>query len=196
LSGAQVRVLDAAGIATTDSLGAFTLSNLPGGTQLVEVRRIGYALGQVPVELRSGRAVSTVVTLTRFVSLDSIRVVARRSQYREFENRARRSAFGRFLSEEDLEKRHPHELSDIVRFLPGFRVNGAGFDAKIVSSRGASSFRQAACETNIVIDGMQHQDVNLVNPQDVGAVEAYSSSAGAPVQYESFCGVIVIWTKR
>jgi hypothetical protein len=35
-----------------------------------------------------------------------------------------------------------------------------------------------------------------VNPQDVGAVEAYSSSAGAPVQYESLCGVIVIWTKR
>ncbi|MDQ6634319.1 MAG: carboxypeptidase-like regulatory domain-containing protein, partial [Gemmatimonadota bacterium] len=42
LSGAQVRVLDAAaGAATTDSLGSFTLSNLPAGTQLLEVRRIG-----------------------------------------------------------------------------------------------------------------------------------------------------------
>jgi hypothetical protein len=196
LSDAQVRVLDAAGAAMTDSLGSFTLSNLPGGTQVMEVRRLGYALGQVPVELRSGRTVHQTVTLTRFVSLDSIKVVARRSQYREYESRARRAGFGRFLSQEDLEKRNAREMTDLVRTMPGFRVEGAGFSAKVVSSRGAISFRQATCETNIVIDGLQHQDINLIDPHDVGAMETYSSSAGAPVQYDSQCGVIVIWTKR
>ncbi|MDQ6633379.1 MAG: TonB-dependent receptor plug domain-containing protein, partial [Gemmatimonadota bacterium] len=136
------------------------------------------------------------VTLTRFMSLDSIKVVARRSQYRDFEKRARRGGFGRFLTEEDLEKRNLHEMTDLVRTMPGFRVEGAGFNAKVVSSRGPSSFRQAACETNVVIDGLQHQDINLIAPQDVGAMEAYSSSVSAPMQYDSHCGVIVIWTKR
>jgi hypothetical protein len=196
LSGAQVRVVDATGTAMTDSLGSFGLTNLPAGTQILEVRRIGYVLGQIPVELRGGRTVSQSVTLSRFVSLDSIKVVARRSQYREYEARARRSGFGRFLSQEDLEKRHLNEMSDVVRTMSGFRVEGAGFAAKVVSSRGPSSFRQASCETNIVIDGLQHQDINLVDPQDVGALEAYSSSVSAPMQYQSGCGVIVIWTKR
>jgi hypothetical protein len=52
------------------------------------------------------------------------------------------------------------------------------------------------CAANVVIDGMQHQDINLVRPQDVGAMEIYRGSAGAPVEYDSACGVIVIWTKR
>jgi hypothetical protein len=46
-----------------------------------------------------------------------------------------------------------------------------------------------------VIDGMQHQDINLLPVSDVGAMEAYSG-ASAPMQYDSACGVIVLWTKR
>jgi hypothetical protein len=196
LSGAEVRVLDAAGTAVTDSLGSFTLASLPAGTQVLEVRRIGYVLGQIPVELRTGRTVHQTVTLTRFVSLDSIRVVARRSQYRQYETRARRTGMGRFLSQEDLEKRNAREMSDIVRMMPGFRVEGTGIFAKVVSSRHASANLEGSCETNIVIDGLQYQDINLMNPQDVAAMEAYSSSLSAPLQYQSQCGVIVIWTKR
>jgi outer membrane receptor for ferrienterochelin and colicin len=103
---------------------------------------------------------------------------------------------GRFLSQEDLEKRNAREMSDIIRMMPGFRVEGTGIFAKVVSSRHASANLEGACETNIVIDGLQHQDINLMNPQDVAAMEAYNSSLSAPLQYQSQCGVIVIWTKR
>jgi hypothetical protein len=196
LPGAELRVIGAAGTAMTDATGAFTLSGLPAGTQVVEVRRIGYVLGQVPVELRAGRAVYQAVTLTRFVSLDSITIVARRSQYREFATRARRAGVGRFLSQEELAKRNARELSDVVGTMPGFRVEGTGYFAKVVSARQASANLLGACETNIVIDGLQHQDINLVYPEDVEALEAYSSSLTAPIQYEAQCGVVVIWTKR
>jgi hypothetical protein len=195
LSNALVSVLDAVGTAHTDSMGRFTLQNLPAGTQLLEVRRIGYLLGQLPVELRSGRGVGQEVTLSKIVSLDSIRIVAQRSRYREYQSRARRSSLGRFLSQDDIERRHPMETSDIVRMLPGFRLVGSGLDTKIVSSRGAISFQRSECETNVVIDGMQHQDINLLAVSDVGAMEAYSG-ASAPMQYDSACGVIVLWTKR
>jgi hypothetical protein len=195
LSNALVSVLDAAGTAHTDSVGRFTLQSLPAGTQMLEVRRIGYLLGQFPVELRGGRSVDQEVTLSKIVSLDSIRVTAQRSRYREYETRARRSSLGRFFSQEDIERRHPTETSDIVRMLPGFRIVGSGLDTKIVSTRGPISFQRSECEANVVIDGMQHQDINLLPPGDVGAMEVYSG-ASAPMQYDSVCGVIVLWTKR
>ena len=196
LSDAQVRVLDVAGVARTDSLGRFTLSGQPAGTQLLQTRRVGYLLSEIPIELRSGRTVEQVVTLSRIVSLDSIRIIARRSRYPAFESRAKASGFGRFLNEQQIEDRHAFETSDLLRMMPGFRIAGSGLDARVISSRGAISFRQASCPTNIVIDGMQHQDINLVSPADIGAIEAYPGSAGAPMQYDAACGVIVIWTKR
>lgn len=47
-----------------------------------------------------------------------------------------------------------------------------------------------------MIDGMQHQDINLIHPTSIGAIEIYRAGQPAPVQYDSRCGVIVIWSKR
>ena len=69
LADAQVRVREAAGVARTDSSGRFLLTNQPAGTQLLETRRVGYLLSQIPVELRSGKTVETAVALARIVSL-------------------------------------------------------------------------------------------------------------------------------
>jgi hypothetical protein len=199
LSRAQVRIRDARVLDYTDSLGHFTLTNQPAGSQLLEVRRVGYLLGQVPVELRSGRRVETTVTLARIVSLDSIRIVAHRSAYTDFERR-RTEGFGRFLDEKEIEQQHPMETSDLFRDrLPGFSVEGSGDSAKVFTTHGRFELSGALgpCKVNVVIDGLfQHQDVNLVDPATIGAVEAYPGPAGAPIQYDRACGVIVIWTKR
>lgn len=195
LSDAQLRVVDATGTARTDSLGRFTLTGQPSGTQLLETRRVGYLLSRTPVELRGGRTVEILVDLHRIVNLDSIRVVARRSRYRDFERRAGHSAFGFFLDEQKIDERHAFEASDLLQMVPGFRIVGSGIDSRIVSSRGAISF-SGSCATNIVIDGIQHQEINLIHPSDIGALEAYPSPAGAPLMYDAACGVVVIWTKR
>lgn len=194
LAEAQVRVRDAAGVTRTDSLGRFSLSGQPAGSQLLETRRVGYLLSETPVELRSGRTVAVTVTLARIVNLDSIRIVAQRSRYREFEQR-RKFGFGRYLDQAAIEKQHPFETSDLFRMMPGFRVEGSGIDARVVSTRGAISLT-GRCTPNIVIDGIQHQDINLISPDAIGAIEAYPGPAGAPMQYDSACGVVVIWTKR
>jgi hypothetical protein len=52
------------------------------------------------------------------------------------------------------------------------------------------------CEANVVVNGVEHQDINLVDPANIGAIEAYAGPADAPVQYDRPCGVIVIWLKR
>ena len=197
LSEAQVRIRDAAGVARTDSSGRFVLINQPAGSQLLETRRVGYLLSQLPVELRSGRTTEVTVTMTRIVNLDSVLVTARRARYPEFEQRRRHGGFGRYFDESDIEKRHPFETSDLFRMVPGFRVQGFGLDARIMSTRGMVSLRgMGGCATNVVINGIQHQEINLLDPVNIGAIEAYPGPAGAPPLYDSACGVIVIWMKR
>ncbi|MEP6991188.1 MAG: carboxypeptidase-like regulatory domain-containing protein, partial [bacterium] len=196
LTRGQVRVRNAVGVAFTDSLGRFALSGLPAGSQLLDVRHIGYLVGQVPVELRSGRSVDVLVTLRRVVSLDSIRVVARRTIYPDFE-RHRKEGFGRFLDQTQVEKLHPMEASQIFREMLGFRVQGEGLETKIFTTHGKFDLSGTGpCEVNVVINGIEHQDINFIDPLDIGAVEAYPGPPGAPVQYDRACGVIVIWTKR
>jgi hypothetical protein len=58
LSGAQVRVVGARGTALSDEGGRFELRDLPAGTQVLEVKRIGYLLAQQPVGLRATRPVA------------------------------------------------------------------------------------------------------------------------------------------
>jgi hypothetical protein len=195
---AQVRVLGASGTAVSDARGRFSLGDLPSGTQVLEVRRIGYLLAQQPVELRGGRSVIQDVQLRRIVTLDSVRVLAQRSRYREFEFNRKANRFGRFLTSDSIENRHPLYASDIVRLLPGFRVAGFGLDATVGSSRGQSTINgPTSCSANIVIDGMENQEINLINPYDIGAMEIYRPGEPAPVQYNrGACGVIVIWSRR
>jgi hypothetical protein len=195
LADVQLRVLETAAKARTDSSGHFSMSALPAGTQLLEAKRVGYRIVQQPVQLMAGRDVPAAVQLRRIVSLDSVLVVARRSRYREFE-RNRRGGFGRFLAEDEIAKRHAFETTDLLRTMPGFRISGSGPDAKVYSTRGRISLSGQGCETNIVIDGMQHQDINWLQPNDIGAIETYPGPAGAPLLYDSVCGVVVIWTKR
>jgi hypothetical protein len=83
--------------------------------------------------------VTREVRLQRIVTLDSMRVLAQRSRYREFEEHRKRSSFGTFLAAEAVERRHPFQTSDLFWFLPGFKVTGLGLDAKVVSTRGLSS---------------------------------------------------------
>lgn len=198
LGDAQVRVLGARGTTVSDARGRFSLGDLPSGTQVLEVRRIGYLLAQQPVELRGGRSVVQDVQMRRIVTLDSVRVLAQRSLYRDFEFNRKANRFGKFFTVDSIERRHPLYASDVVRMLPGFRVVGFGLDARVVSSRGVSSLGGASsCEANIVIDGMTNQEINLINPYDIGAMEIYRPGEPAPMQYNrNQCGVIVIWSRR
>jgi hypothetical protein len=194
LADAQLRVLGTAPTARSDARGTYALSDLPAGTQVLEVRRIGYLIEQRPVELRAGRTLSQDVGLRRIVTLDSMRVLARRSRYREFDE-ANRRGFGKFLDEEQIQDRHAVETSDLIRTMPGFRISGFGLDARVMSSRGVSSLL-GPCSLNIVIDGMQNQEINLIHPSNIGAMEIYRDGEPSPPQFFSRCGAIVIWSRR
>jgi hypothetical protein len=193
LGDADVRVAGIPGSVRTDSLGRFSIIGLPAGSQLLEARHVGYLIGRHPVELRSRQTTGAQMRLDRIVSLDTIRVLAQRDKYKQFEQN-KHSPFGRFFSKDQIEARNASEVSDLFYTMLGFRVVGRGFDAKLVNTRGARL--GGVCEPNVVIDDMQNQDINLVQPSDIGAMEVYADGFGGPPGANRGCGAVVIWTKR
>jgi hypothetical protein len=186
--GVEIRVVDASSVARTDARGEFTLTGLPAGSQEIEVRRIGHLVERQPVELRRDRTVRRDILLQHVASLDPIRVVARRNRFQVFETNRRNSFSGRFMNEAEIARRHPMNVSDLLVSIPGFRVVGSGAGARVVSTR-------ARCSPNVVIGSRQRQEINMIPPSLVGAIEIYPSSNGAPTEYRSTCGLIVIWVK-
>ena len=196
LASAEVRVVGTGAVGHTDAQGRYSLRGLPAGTQLLEVRRIGYGATENPVELRSGVVVTRDVRLQRIVNLDSIRVVAKRTRYSEFSKLRERSILGgSFLGPEELEDVRVAMTSDLVWRIPGFVVVGNGPNAYVVSTRGGGSL--STCRANVVVNGAPNWPINDVSPLKLGAIAAYPQ--GGPPEYYfggRFCGMILIWTKR
>jgi hypothetical protein len=196
LPDVEIRVVNARPIARTDAAGHYSLRGLPGGTQLLAVRRIGYLVGDVAVELRSGRMVQQDVVLRRVVSLDSLNVVAkRRKPFGDFEYRRRNNPMGRFVTANDIERVHPTEMGIYIQRLGGFQINGVGPEARVYSTS-ARAGRPSCREANVVIDGVDQAQVNTVPPSEIAAMEVYAEAASAPGQYRAECGLILIWTKK
>jgi hypothetical protein len=196
LASAELRVLGTRAAGRSDATGQYSLGNLPAGTQLLEVRHIGYAAVEKAFELRSGATVTGDVQLQRVVNLDSMRVVAVRSRYNEFNDHRKHTTFGVFLDPEAMSRQHDPWMSDVVLKIPGFTVAGEGPNAKVISSRGVGS--NFCSSANVVIDGIPNQSINDVIPFMVGSVEAYREGEPTPPEYfdHKGCGMIVIWTKR
>jgi hypothetical protein len=204
LAGARVSVAGTDVAGTTSANGAFALAGLPAGTYTLEVRAIGFAPTRVAVNLSRARPASVAVTINdRVTTLESVVVQADRTQLQKdftgFTERARRgNGFGRFITEEEMRRRSPLVVTDVLRTTPGLQVVPNGAFGYAVQGRGG-------CQPDLFIDGTRVLDGTsqldqLVRPTDVGGIEVYPSSAGAPPQLASAgggsCGVVAIWTRR
>ena len=193
VASAEVSVRGTAGRTRTDSLGRFALAALPAGTHMLEVRRVGYGIAERPVELRADTAMTVNVRMQRVVNLDSMRVVAIESRYTEFEQHRRTNLFGRFLGEKEMEwqRRMPY-TSDIIEKFPMFRVVGDGPKATVISNAYG-----LPCKVNVVVDGMEHMEINDTPAFIIGTMELYPYGGMMPPEImDNWCGAIVIWTKR
>jgi hypothetical protein len=197
LSNVRVRVRDALASALTDREGRFTIAGLPSGTQVLVVRHLGYALTEMLVELRPGRSLYRDVQLSRIVSLDSIRVVARRTQLMDFEHN-KANFGGKFLTADEIAGKRPRDIAQLLDQIGGFAAIGSGGEATLVS-RVAQSANPLCRGTpvNVVVDGLEGNALNAIHPNQIGGMEVYVDAARVPAKYvaKAECGLIVIWTK-
>jgi hypothetical protein len=191
--GAQVRVLGTAASMRSDERGGYEFSALPAGTQELEVRQFGFGVARGPVELRNAQRTRLDVHLEKVASLDAMNVVAtRKTQYPEFEQRRKEAIGGRFLDEGQIRKLNLNTVTDYVNVLPGFRAvherwGGTRF----------LSIRDPDCQPVVLVDDLPIASLtDLPTPTMLGALEVYTTTAGAPPSHRSPCGTIVFWTKR
>ena len=192
IAGVQLSVRDARAVATSDSGGRFVLTGLPAGTRVLVARRLGYALAERVVELREGERGAVEVRLERSVTLDSMRVTALAGRYREFEFARGANIFGRYLTRDQILRRHPADVADLLFRLGGFTVIGHGGAAKVFSK--GELRKRVPCEANVVVDRVQRRRINDVPPARIVGLEAYVGPSTFTTDYDARCGLIVIWT--
>jgi TonB-dependent starch-binding outer membrane protein SusC len=198
LPGAEVRVRHAAASTLTDGAGRFVLADLPSGTQLLLVRRLGYALAEVPVDLRPQQRLEMNVRMTRAVELDSMRVIASRSKLAEFEHNRKTNLQGHFLTLSDIQRTNARKTSELIPLLGGYVMMGRDRRPQMRESPGFGPPGSRSCQAaNVVIDGVDGQGVDDVLPVQIAGIELYKNAAAAPVEYagRADCGLIVIWLR-
>jgi hypothetical protein len=226
VSGAEV-VLPALDRGTTTSeRGAFEIRDLPSGTYLLVVRRVGFAPWQDSVTVVADQVVTRTIILHAGVAvLDSVRVTGSSPTYispllRGFEER-RHQGFGHFVTEDELRKQEGHSLGSIIdRYVPGLQHVYQGSAIYIASGRKNSppgpAFRPKSaqiemCWVSVYIDGVLTYDGSRMDPSvkppdfshldtdTFAGIEFYAGGATTPPQFNatgSGCGTLLLWTRE
>lgn len=193
----------------TNARGEFLLDGVPEGTRTLELRAMGYYPEQTFVQAMEESA-PVSVTMRSFRSvLDTVKVLANYARYtvRQELSQRQRMGIGRFLTEQDVVRRQPIVLSDLLVRIPGVYVApGTGFQP-VVSMRGIFSER---CPPSLFLNGFamfltdmgsapfSFGDLDtLVRPDDLLAMEIYAAGQVPPQlgMGMSGCGAIAVWTK-
>jgi Carboxypeptidase regulatory-like domain/TonB-dependent Receptor Plug Domain len=207
LPGARVALRGTDLETVADASGAYSLANLPAGTQTLEARAIGFVPIARSITLSPKRAqrfdvrFDSAARILQNVQVTGERVYDRATQ--EFMD-AKKRGFGYFIDRETIENRQPFQTSDLLRTAPGVTVysSGAPGSQANISIRGGGGF-SGSCQPSIVIDGLMLTgdagDIDmLARPEDIAGMAVYRGASEVPVQYAtgSSCGLIQIWTRR
>jgi len=200
--GAQVMLNDRV-VGMTDSAGGFSAASLAveWGINSVLVRRVGYA----PIfrtfwvgDQRSERFFEGVMDAQAVdmpaVIVEGDRITFEFGRMRDFWRR-REQGWGRFFTREEIDRRHPIFVSDMLRTVPGFTIERIGPSTYIRSTRAGGG-----CSPTLWLDGMRLPDSDpdaLIHPADVEAIEIYRGGAETPAEFGGFndCGAVVIWSR-
>ncbi|MBC7896105.1 MAG: carboxypeptidase regulatory-like domain-containing protein [Cytophagaceae bacterium] len=201
LRGARLRFVETGQEALSNDKGQFVLDSLPLGSYSVDARAIGFVSALRPIDIVAGAPASAHFVLdTREAFLDTVKVIGRAvamsQQHLEFLRR-KRQGLGRFFDEDDIEKRNPFYVSDLLRMTAGVRILTGGR----VLFRAFSGLGQY-CTPSLYLDGMQVTGIEemgldaFLSVHDIRAMEVYTRGAQVPAQFarDVGCGALVVWT--
>jgi outer membrane cobalamin receptor len=171
----------------------------------------GSAMLSADAGLLYAQAVRDTLADSSSVKLKPVTVTAEREATMLFLGRfgyleRKRTGQGVYLNGAELDERRSRtrDLSDLLRGIPGIRIQGLGGTRTEIQLRGMESIAKP-CRTPLVyLNGMQvpatdRELSEAVHVEDLLAIEVYKGSSTLPSEYsgaESGCGVILIWTRH
>lgn len=202
-SGAGIANAEVLGVgfdkrARSDSTGAFTMREVPAGTQTLLVRALGFTPIRLLVDVMSEPAESIDLRMLRPPTTLRAMTIRERRSYAGFEARRHRGA-GIYLDEQTIKRRQPQVVADLMKFQPGVRVLTPADDKPQFITR----FGRSGCEPSVYVDGRllprRTKDLDAyVAVSKIRAVEIYSVPAEVPLEFsfDIFCGAVIIWTHQ
>jgi len=200
--------------AVSDDEGGFVIANLPRGSFRLRASRIGYVRTITPYwRIESGE----VLTVTLYMDAEAVVLAPLEITARErsrspvlagYLGRLDRRIGGTFITREEIERRNPSLVSDLLTTVPGVRLSpgGTGANSRSVSITHALPIQGRSCPVQIWVDGMLATRSNvpvpideLATPGDLVGIEIYRGLATLPPEFvtpEARCGVIALWTRR
>ena len=198
--GATVNLIGTHLTTATDSGGRFRETGLAAGTYIIEVRAIGYGVTSWVLRLSEGETVDYVFEVVPIsLQLDPIVVEGQPSYFQrrmqEFEER-REAGRGVFITQDQIEASGAATMTDVLRGIPGVRLNCRSGICNVQMTRSA----HGVCNADWVVDGAPASMSSTPHMPVVGivAVEIYRNPNEVPAEFlksDSQCGVIAIWTK-
>lgn len=195
----------------TGSDGQFRIVGVPAGRSVLEVRLIGYRTISRPINVVAGD--SLILTLdmeTDPVRLDALegRAAGMSAELRGFYERRERGG-GHYFTHEDIGRMHARLVTDIVRRVPGVRVEplagpmGTSYVIRMQRATGMSGGRP--CPVVYFVNGVPFSIAaeiginSYFRADEIAAMEVYSGTSQLPPQFSlstrnTRCGVIALWT--
>lgn len=182
--------------ARTGTDGRFVFSAVQAGDVQLSVRRMGYRAitRNIDVSDASGAAPVDFALQTLPTDVSSVTVEGEDAKLHDFYARRRTNNFGKYFDGEEIVKRDPRLMSDLLRTVPGATIGANTRIGNRVLLRG--------CKPTIWLNGMKAFGAELdevANPSDIAGIEIYLSWAGLPPQFQDRenpgCGAIILWTR-
>lgn len=201
IAGARVSSENESASAISREDGTFELAGLRPGTRALIARKIGFLPVSYPVNVEPDVVRNVEIQLATLVPvLETVRITARRELSLErvgFGSR-RRSGNGRFLSPEEIGRRDPYRLNDLLVMIPPLRTQRNEHGEEVLTGRNGDCVRYFV-DGHIWLDPEESPNV-YISGRELGAVEVYSGLT-APPQFSAMspegrpCTAVVIWTK-
>lgn len=197
--GAEVFVLGIRRPVITDSNGSFLHQGLRPGTNVVQVRRVGYVKTEWPIRVPEGEVVEALLEVEQvpFVLPPAIiegDPTTLPTWYRGFEQR-RTARRGQFVTRAQIERQDPSStLGEMLRSLNGLGVRCSRTGCAIRMTRWQNCQPLYYQDGLPVFAGTAEQFLAM----DIYGVEVYGLS-DVPTEFQRAnlrCGVIAIWTRR
>jgi len=198
LEGALVSVVGTGDSLVTGKDGLFRFDALPVGRRVLRVELLGMRSRDVPVDVDARRpaSLSLVLTVSVIPVADLLVSVQRTIPVNKLYDFYRRMAHGDgvFFTRQDIARRHPVSVPDLLRQVSGIDV-GSGPVGRTTVTMG----RRKGCEPEYYVDGARapHLDLDDLPPSDVAGLEVYRGNSEVPIEFKAFdrCGAIIVWTR-
>ena len=203
VAGAEVRARGNVVVAFSDDSGRFHVAQMPVGARGVFVRRLGFAPTRAPITPGAGDIDSVAVmlraipqALPKITVQDEHDSLSKKVLAEFWARRAR--GFGKFMTRDEIEDKGASRFVDVVRNVSGVTIQFAR-GRQDIRFRGAA-FGSRDCPPQYWLDGipLQNGGADEFAPDNVEAIELYSSPATTPPQFNTrsaTCGTVVIWSR-